>query len=77
MSQQHHSYLHPLLHQNTSTVKALQQRFHWKEKFLVDHQIQSRKILPGVAYLEMARTAGTEALSQTVTGLKMWLAESG
>ncbi|MBB5646149.1 non-ribosomal peptide synthetase [Pedobacter cryoconitis] len=77
VSQQHHSYLHPLLHQNTSTVKALQftSVFTGKEKFLVDHQIQSRKILPGVAYLEMARTAGTEALSQTVTGLKnvAWL----
>jgi amino acid adenylation domain-containing protein len=77
VSQQYHSYLHPLLHRNTSTVKALQftSVFTGKEQFLEDHQIQSKKILPGVAYLEMARTAGTEALGQGVTGLKnvAWL----
>jgi acyl transferase domain-containing protein/acyl carrier protein/SAM-dependent methyltransferase len=51
--------IHPLLHQNTSDFS--QQRFHsiftGNEFFLTDHIIQGKKILPGVAYLEMARTA--------------------
>ncbi|MET0335927.1 MAG: SDR family NAD(P)-dependent oxidoreductase [Rhizobacter sp.] len=51
--------LHPLLHRNTSTLS--QQRFSsvftGEEFFLEDHQVQGRKLLPGVAQLEMARQA--------------------
>lgn len=39
------------------------------EPFLADHVIQGRKILPGMAYLEMARAA--VALSATVAGEQM------
>ena len=57
--------LHPLLHRNTSTLS--QQRFSstfsGEEFFLADHRVQSQKILPGVAYLEMARAAVALATS--------------
>ncbi|GAF07307.1 long-chain-fatty-acid-CoA ligase [Paenibacillus pini JCM 16418] len=53
------SYLHPLLHLNTSDM--LEQRFSstftGKEFFLADHVVRGNPVLPGVAYLEMARTA--------------------
>jgi polyketide synthase PksN len=51
--------LHPLLQQNTSDFS--EQRFvsvfNGQEFFLRDHQIGGTKVLPGVAYLEMARAA--------------------
>lgn len=52
-------YLHPLLHVNTSNLET-QQFSSWlsgKEFFLAGHVIRGRKVLPGVAYLEMARAA--------------------
>ncbi|MEA5576032.1 SDR family NAD(P)-dependent oxidoreductase [Anabaena sp. UHCC 0451] len=67
--------LHPLLHRNTSTLS--QQRFSsifsGEEFFLADHQVQGQKILPGVAYLEMARAAvalATSASDFSTIGLK-------
>ena len=57
-------WLHPLLHENTSTLK--EQRFSsvfdGEEFFLKDHQVQGQKVLPGVAYLEMARAAVERAV---------------
>ena len=52
--------LHPLVHQNISTLQEQKFRssFSGDEFFLADHVIETRKILPGVAYLEMARAAG-------------------
>ena len=51
--------IHPLLHRNTSDV--LEQRFTssftGREPVFADHVIHGRRILPGVAYLEMARVA--------------------
>ncbi len=51
--------LHPLVHENIST--ADQQKFisHFtgEEFFFADHHINNRHILPGTAYLEMARIA--------------------
>jgi polyketide synthase PksN len=51
--------LHPLLHGNTSDL--LEQRygstFTGEEFFLAEHQVTGQKVLPGVAYLEMARAA--------------------
>jgi len=51
--------LHPMLHENTSTL--YQQRFTsyftGDEFFLRDHVVQREKVLPGVAYLEMAYQA--------------------
>ncbi|WP_187294693.1 SDR family NAD(P)-dependent oxidoreductase [Chitinophaga pinensis] len=51
--------LHPLLHQNISTLSQQQfvSHFTGKEVFLADHVINGQKILPGVAYMEMVHTA--------------------
>lgn len=53
------SFLHPLLHQNTSGLAGQQfsSIFTGDEFFLAHHTIQGQKILPGVAHLEMARSA--------------------
>ena len=58
--------LHPLLHANTSDFfqQSYTAEFTGDEFFLADHRIgadghRPRKILPGVAYLEMARAAST------------------
>ncbi|OMG71008.1 type I polyketide synthase, partial [Burkholderia ubonensis] len=57
--------LHPLVHRNTSNLA--EQRFtsvlSGREPWLADHVVRGRKMLPGVAHLEMARTALGEALS--------------
>ena len=37
--------------------------FTGNEAFLADHVIQGKKILPGMAYLEMARAAVAESVS--------------
>ncbi|MFJ6139733.1 SDR family NAD(P)-dependent oxidoreductase [Kitasatospora sp. NPDC092286] len=51
--------LHPLVHRNTSDLA--QQRytstFTGSEPFLASHQVRGRRVLPAVAYLEMARAA--------------------
>ena len=61
--------LHPLLQENTSTLS--QQRFTstftGEEFFLSDHVIKGERVLPGVAYLEMARAAAVQA-SDVETG---------
>ncbi|MBP1177198.1 polyketide synthase PksN [Paenibacillus sp. PvR133] len=51
--------IHPLLQRNTSDIYGLQfsSIFTGKEFFLSDHVIRGQKLLPGVAYLEMARAA--------------------
>jgi polyketide synthase PksN len=61
--------LHPLLHSNTSDLNGLRYRstFTGEEFFLADHQVNadgraSQRVLPGVAYLEMARVAIERAL---------------
>jgi amino acid adenylation domain-containing protein len=52
-------WLHPMLHRNTSTLA--EQRFSTRmtgaEPFLRDHRVAGVAVLPGVAYLEMARAA--------------------
>ncbi|AJQ95704.1 SDR family NAD(P)-dependent oxidoreductase [Gynuella sunshinyii] len=52
-------YLHPLLHRNTSTFarQSFSSTFHGEEFFLSDHRVGGQRVLPGVAYLEMARAA--------------------
>ena len=51
--------LHPMLHENTSDL--MEQRFSsvftGEEFYLEDHKVNGKKMLPGVAYLEMARAA--------------------
>ncbi|MCX8131319.1 MAG: SDR family NAD(P)-dependent oxidoreductase, partial [Clostridia bacterium] len=55
--------IHPFLHQNTSDL--LEQRFSsiftGEEFFLAGHVVNRQKVLPGVAYLEMARAAADQA----------------
>lgn len=55
--------LHPLLHQNTSDVSELRfsSVFSGREFFLADHLIDGQRVLPGAAYLEMARAAVDKA----------------
>jgi polyketide synthase PksM len=55
--------LHPLVQRNTSTLQAQRysSTFTGHEFFLADHVVQGRKVLPGVAYLEMAREALAQA----------------
>ncbi len=55
--------LHPFLHENTSdlTEQRFSSTFTGDEFFLTDHVVQRRKVLPGVAYLEMARAAIEQA----------------
>ncbi|HYI08885.1 MAG TPA: SDR family NAD(P)-dependent oxidoreductase, partial [Thermoanaerobaculia bacterium] len=63
--------LHPLLHSNTSDLSEQRYRstFTGDEFFLTDHQVKTEglpggKVLPGVAYLEMARAAIEQALPE-------------
>ncbi|MET3210645.1 UNVERIFIED_CONTAM: PfaD family protein [Paenibacillus sp. PvR008] len=64
--------LHPLLHSNTSklTEQRFSSTFTGREFFLSDHQVQGRKVLPGVAYLEMARAALEQATDMSSISLK-------
>jgi amino acid adenylation domain-containing protein len=52
-------FIHPLLHENISNFSEQQFRstFTGEEFFLADHLINGQRVLPGVAYLEMARAA--------------------
>ncbi|TCS93646.1 SDR family NAD(P)-dependent oxidoreductase [Hazenella coriacea] len=56
--------LHPLLHQNTSdfSEQRFSSTFTGQEFFLSDHVVKGKKILPGVAYLEMVRAAVEKAV---------------
>ncbi|NOU17186.1 MAG: SDR family NAD(P)-dependent oxidoreductase [Bacteroidales bacterium] len=67
--------LHPLLHNNTSDLnqQSYTTTFSGKEFFLSDHQIQGKKVLPEVAYLEMVRVAIEKAipLQQESTSLEL------
>ncbi|WP_235332780.1 polyketide synthase dehydratase domain-containing protein, partial [Paenibacillus polymyxa] len=51
--------LHPLLQENTSDLagQRYSSTFWGTEPFLRDHVVQGAAVLPGVAYLEMARAA--------------------
>ncbi|HEX6095637.1 MAG TPA: SDR family NAD(P)-dependent oxidoreductase [Thermoanaerobaculia bacterium] len=51
--------LHPLLHENTSAFaeQRFTSTFTGEEWFLRDHVVGGARVLPGVAYLEMARAA--------------------
>ena len=55
--------IHPLLHQNTSNLseQRFSSTFTGREFFLADHVVNGQRILPGVAYLEMALVAVEQA----------------
>ncbi len=74
--------LHPLLHENDSRLQqqAYASRFSGEEFFLADHRVRGRKLLPGVAHLEMLRAAlahatggGTSALPALALHDVRWL----
>lgn len=56
--------IHPLLHINTSDLsqQSFTSTFNGNEFFLKDHEIKEQKVLPGVAYLEMAQAAVRKAM---------------
>lgn len=62
------SLLHPLLHRNVSSIdqQCYGSTFNGEEFFLDDHRIvtgdSTARVLPGVAYLEMARAAVKDAV---------------
>lgn len=58
--------LHPLLQRNTSTLseQRFSSIFDGTEFFLADHVISDRRVLPGVAYLEMVRAAMAQSLDE-------------
>src|SRR5581483_521594 len=62
--------LHPLVHRNTSDLseQRFSSTFTGEEFFLKDHVVQGQKVLPGVAYLEMVRSALELALGTSVDG---------
>jgi polyketide synthase PksN len=69
--------LHPLLHRNESDLEqqVFTSVYTGSEPFLRDHKVQQEKILPGVAYLEIAREAGQRSTRSKVTQIKdiSWL----
>ncbi len=58
--------LHPLVHENTSTLEGqrFSSTFTGEEFFLQDDQVNRRKVLPGMAYLEMAREGIEQATGE-------------
>ena len=52
--------LHPLIHRNISTLQEQKfaSAFTGDEFYFADHKVETQRILPGVAYMEMARAAG-------------------
>ncbi|MCQ4167656.1 SDR family NAD(P)-dependent oxidoreductase, partial [Tahibacter harae] len=62
--------LHPLLHENTSDLseQRFSSSFAGDEFFFADHVINGRRVLPGVAYLEMARAAVERSLGEARPG---------
>ena len=75
--------LHPLLHANTSDLseQKYSATFSGDEFFLADHQVRSgsgadlHRVLPGVAYLEMARAALQAAAPEQHDGDELELAD--
>ena len=70
------AFTHPLLHRNTSDLaeQRFTSTFTGQEFFLADHVVNGQHILPGVAYLEMARAAvqhAAGALTEETTRIKL------
>lgn len=70
--------LHPLLHRNISDFfeQKYQSVYTGQEVFLSDYQVRGQRIVPEVAYLELAREAGERSTCRLVTQFKdiEWLA---
>ncbi len=69
--------IHPFLHQKISNWEEIKFKsyFHGNEVLLKDHLVNSEKIFPGVAQLEMARKALQEIIQEDIIQLKnmVWL----
>jgi acyl transferase domain-containing protein/7-keto-8-aminopelargonate synthetase-like enzyme/acyl carrier protein/2-polyprenyl-3-methyl-5-hydroxy-6-metoxy-1,4-benzoquinol methylase len=67
----HVAQIHPFLRSNISTFteQKFTTQLNGEEFYLTDHVIADQKMLPGVAYLEMARAAGTIAGERNVRKL--------
>lgn len=69
--------LHPMIDSNESTI--FEQKFkkvlRAKDFYVKDHVVDKKVILPGVAYLEMARAAGTLATGHAIKEIKdvLWI----
>ncbi len=61
--------LHPMVHANTSDLSGLRFTSHFAgdEFFVADHVVMDDKVLPGVAYLEMARFAASCVTAPTAS----------
>ena len=61
--------LHPLLHRNVSDLsrQAYRSVFSGNEFFLADHRVAGRRVLPAVAYFEIARAALRDASPVAIT----------
>src|SRR5436305_774670 len=76
-SQEALSALHPLVQRNTSTLweQRFSSTFRGDEFFLADHVVKGQRIMPAVAYLEMARAAVIQAIgadtSHKPSGLRL------
>nr|AEC04363.1 polyketide synthase [Chitinophaga sancti] len=84
------SHIGGLLHTNTSTLDGLvfSSTFKGNEFFLADHVVKGKKILPGVAHIEMAYTAlkqiaagyaaeGTGVILKNITWMRPAIQENG
>ncbi len=63
---------HPLIHQQLDKLNRSRfiSKYHANDKFIEEHVLDTEKILPGVAYLEMAKIAGEQYSGEQVTQLK-------
>ncbi len=64
--------IHPLLHQNESNLSEQKfiSVFDGNELFFRDHKVFDKKVLPGVAYLELIKKAGELSLSKKISRIK-------
>lgn len=64
------AFIHPLLHHNTSSLSEQRYTsvFTGEEIFLSHHIVKKQKVLPGAAYLEMARAAVEKATADMKEG---------
>ncbi|MBV9496787.1 MAG: polyketide synthase dehydratase domain-containing protein, partial [Acidobacteria bacterium] len=69
--------LHPLVHRNTSDLREqrFSSTFSGEEFFLAGHRIGGRRLLPGVAYIEMAREAVARAAGEGSVSIRnlVWM----
>ena len=64
--------LHPLLHRNESDLKVQKYLsiFTGDEAFLSHHRVRGESLLPGVAFLELAREAGERSAHRTINQIR-------